>query len=176
MIGSDTAHALWAHFCRRPGNEGHSKYISHHPSQPPPHPLRTCGILPSPAPPPTATMGSPVCAETNSSMGARGPQAVRGGRSSSYTRPCKGRAAISSHSWDSTVFGLLSFTCRALEAEVERKVERKRPWVSSWLLLFPFLVPFTRVCACNFKLFSKKLFMKFTPSNENTLSFCQKLD
>lgn len=46
-------------------------------------PPPTCGILPSPAPPPTATMGSPVCAETNSSMGAKGPQAVRGGLSSS---------------------------------------------------------------------------------------------
>lgn len=112
-------HTGFRHYCDYiptvKGNEGHShnKYISYHPPQtPPPHPLHTCGILPSPAPPPTATMGSPVCAETNSSMGARGPQAVRGGRSSSYTRPCKGRAAISSHSWDSIVFGLLSFTCR----------------------------------------------------------------
>lgn len=49
----------------------------------------TCGSRPRLDPPPTATTGSPVCADTNSSMGARGARLGGGGLSSSKTNPCK---------------------------------------------------------------------------------------
>lgn len=121
----------------------------------PPHP-HTCGILPSPAPPPTATMGSPVCADTNSSMGARGPQAVRGGLSSSYTRPCRGRAASSSHSWDSTVFGLLSFTWRGggKTQGHRQRCEIRFDKCSGVTLCYPYVVSVTRLT--NNKLWLKR--------------------
>lgn len=117
----------------------------------------TCGILPSPAPPPTATMGSPVCADTNSSIGANGPQAVRGGLSSSYTSPCRGRAASSSHSWDSTVFGLLSFTWRGDIKKTQGHRQRcEIPFdkCSSVTLCYPYIVSVTRLT--NNKLWLKR--------------------
>lgn len=49
----------------------------------------TCGSRPRLDPPPTATTGSPVCADTNSSMGARGARLGGGGLSSSKTNPWK---------------------------------------------------------------------------------------
>lgn len=70
----------------------------------------TCGSLPRPAPPPTAMTGTPVWADTNSSIGANGARLGGGGFSSSNTRPCSGVVASNSHNCSNRLPGLLSFT------------------------------------------------------------------
>lgn len=57
----------------------------------------TCGSRPRLDPPPTATTGSPVWADTNSSMGARGARLGGGGLSSSKTSPWKDRSQVTGH-------------------------------------------------------------------------------
>lgn len=74
----------------------------------------TCGSLPRPAPPPTAMTGTPVWAETNSSIGANGARLGGGGFSSSNTRPCSGVLPSNSHNCSNRLPGLLSFTANQI--------------------------------------------------------------